>query len=108
VREELDHLEEIESVLPEAKLVASELVSNAVLHSGCTSNQVIEVHGRVGRDLFEISVHDPGLSDETPKVQDDPDTSGRGLAIVEQLSHRWGMEHPPDGRLVWAQVLTLT
>lgn len=107
VRQELDKLETIESIRGNAKLVATEIVSNAVRHSGCTPEHQIEVHARLNSDLLEISVHDPGLSTEHPQVRADRgdlDIGGLGLMIVERLSDRWGTARA-NGRLVWAQFL---
>jgi anti-sigma regulatory factor (Ser/Thr protein kinase) len=88
---------------PEAKLVASELVSNAVWHSGCGQSHEIDVRVRLSSTLIEIAVHDPGLSGQAPQVRENPDIGGFGLAIVEKLAHRWGAARR-DGRLVWAQL----
>jgi serine/threonine-protein kinase RsbW len=88
----------------DAKLVASEIVSNAVLHSGCTPDDRLEVRARLEGRVFEISVHDPGLADEAPLLRQNPDIGGRGLMIVQRLAESWGVAQP-DGRLVWAQLL---
>jgi anti-sigma regulatory factor (Ser/Thr protein kinase) len=96
--------------LDDGRLVASELVTNAVRHSGCGGEHrlKIEVGKREGRLL--ISVHDPGLSGQAarpravdPKIADEIDTSGWGLHIVDQLSETWGAERP-DGYRVWAEL----
>jgi hypothetical protein len=39
----LDRLDAIDPVPVDAKLVATEIVSNAVRHSGCTPHDVIEI-----------------------------------------------------------------
>jgi anti-sigma regulatory factor (Ser/Thr protein kinase) len=86
-------------------LVASELVSNAVMHSGCTADHDLTIRATVQQDRLVISVHDPGQSGEsaTPRRADVSEPGGLGLRIVEQLSHRWGAERP-DGYLVWAEL----
>ena len=61
VREELDRLEVIDPIRMDAKLVASELVSNAVRHSACAPSDVIHVRAGLSAEFLEISVHDPGL-----------------------------------------------
>jgi anti-sigma regulatory factor (Ser/Thr protein kinase) len=88
VRDELERIEEIAPVRSEAKLVATELVSNAVRHSGCEPSHEIDVRVRRGRGLFEIAVHDPGLSDQLPEVRENADLGGFGLAIVSELARR--------------------
>lgn len=107
VRRELDKLETIDSVRGNANLVATEMVSNAVRHSGGTPEHQIEIQARLSSKLLEIWVHDPGLSDHRPQVRTDReelDIGGLGLLLVEQLSDRWGTARP-DGHVVWAQFL---
>lgn len=110
-------------------LVASELVTNAVLHSGCGTNHNIQVRAQVLDDRLQISVHDPGIAKqeaaprppapatqptEPSRAAGDPNTAvlsagaesrlgGWGLRIVDQLARRWGAERP-DGYLVWAEL----
>jgi hypothetical protein len=105
VRAELDRIEEIESVRAEALLVASELVSNAVLNSGCGSEHDIEVRARLSSDRFEISVHHPMVPHQA-KGRETGDDPSFGLTIVDELAHTWGTSGI-DGRIVWAQI-TLT
>ena len=36
----------------------------------------------------------------------DRDTGGRGLLIVDSLSHVWGIDQAPaGGKIVWAEIL---
>lgn len=103
VRAELEKVDAIAPLREDARLVASEIVSNAVLHSGCSADHQLDVRGRLGEDFFEISVHDPGLTEEAPLVRDNPDIGGLGLRIVERLAAAWGVARP-NGRVVWAQL----
>jgi anti-sigma regulatory factor (Ser/Thr protein kinase) len=95
--------------LDDGLLVASELVTNAVRHSGCEeANRLkLDIVRRAGNLL--ISVHDPGLSGESaePVPTDRPDAGGWGLQIIVRLSARWGTERP-DGYRVWAELLADT
>jgi anti-sigma regulatory factor (Ser/Thr protein kinase) len=93
-RDALSQVEGLGATGMEARLVASELVSNAVLHSGCTPNHELKVEVRLGPGMLEISVLDPALSSHEPEVQTDSQVGGLGLAIVEQLAHRWGVARP--------------
>jgi anti-sigma regulatory factor (Ser/Thr protein kinase) len=91
--------------LEDGLLVASELVTNAVEHSGCAGAHRLNVEiGRRGNNL-RISVHDPGLSGAAAEPVEgvNPGPGGRGLRIVELLSARWGSERP-DGYRVWAEL----
>lgn len=91
--------------LDDGVLVASELVSNAVQHSGCgeAHSLRVEIARRAGNLL--IAVHDPGLSAESaePASVDESEPGGWGLQIIERLSERWGSERP-DGYWVWAEL----
>lgn len=84
-------------------LVASELVTNAVLHSGCKDNHAIQVSVGIREDRLVITVLDPGLSDEDARVREDPTFGGFGLRIVDQLADKWGAERT-HGYCVWAEV----
>lgn len=92
-------------VLEDGLLVASELVTNAVQHSGCGGEHRLRVEvGRRDGNLM-ISVHDPGLTRDVaePAHRGAADPGGRGIKIIQQLSVRWGSERP-DGYRVWAEI----
>jgi anti-sigma regulatory factor (Ser/Thr protein kinase) len=102
VRKALEAVAPIDGVKDDARLLASELVTNAVVHSAGGSDDTIEVFARLGRDRLTIAVHDPGFSDRTPQSPS-RDDDGMGLRIVEEIARRWGTERP-DGLLVWAEL----
>lgn len=79
--------------------MASELVNNAVLHSGCKADDIMRV--MVARDdgFLIISVHVPTPAPAQPA--DELENSTLGLRVVQHLADRWGTEHP-HGRGVWA------
>jgi serine/threonine-protein kinase RsbW len=91
--------------LDDGRLIASELVGNAVRHSGCEDDHrlQIDVSRRQGRLL--ISVHDPGLSGQaaSPADGDPSEPGGWGLRIIRELCEAWGTERP-DGYRVWAEL----
>ena len=91
--------------LDDGLLVASELVTNAVQHSGCEGEQSLKVHVAHHDGNLMIAVHDPGPSDDDAQRvgTDCPEPSGRGRQIIEQLSVRWGSERS-DGYRVWAEL----
>jgi hypothetical protein len=81
-------------------MVVTELVTNAILHarSDCT------VSLRRRPDGVRIVVGDANT--ETP-VRRWPSPSvpgGRGLQLIESISHRWGHRTTDGGKLVWADV----
>lgn len=83
-----------------ATLLASELVTNALLHGGS------QVHMEVSRDgaAVRVEVHDG--SERDPVVRDVPERaeSGRGLALVEALAEAWGVMPCRHGKAVWFEV----
>jgi anti-sigma regulatory factor (Ser/Thr protein kinase) len=88
----------------DAILVASELVSNAVLHSGAVARDHLTLHVTVGRERVLISVVDPGRSNGAARPSGRADRSGGfGLHLVEQLCTRWGSDRR-DGHRVWAEL----
>src|SRR5207253_119639 len=104
-RDAVDRCELIEPVRDDARLIASELVTNAVLHSGCGAEDTIEVQASLSSDGVVISVTDPCLLGDVPEVRPggDPRCGGFGLRVVQQLARRWGFERP-GGQRVWAEL----
>ncbi|MFC0860683.1 SpoIIE family protein phosphatase [Sphaerimonospora cavernae] len=86
----------LESMVPMAQLLASELVTNAVRR---TSRPITIRLLRTDALLCEVSdddhrmpaLHEPGLLDEY----------GRGLYLVSQLAERWGTSRVAGGKTVW-------
>lgn len=97
VRRALAELEAAD--LPEERtLVASELVTNAVLHSGCEEEHILEVRAAVRPGRLLISVHNPNARGGT-----DSEFRPWGWRVIGRLSQGWGCERP-DGYLVWAEL----
>jgi anti-sigma regulatory factor (Ser/Thr protein kinase) len=90
-------------VLDDARLVTTELVNNAMLHSGCAADDIIRVMVQLERGFLIISVHDPGPWHEAPRRdrRDPSEPGGFALRIVDKLADRWGAEDP-GGHRVWA------
>jgi anti-sigma regulatory factor (Ser/Thr protein kinase) len=88
------------ALLEDAKLVVSELATNAVIHA--RSSFTVEVRPRGTR--LRLSVRDasrakPELGDDDPLA-----ASGRGLRLVDTLAAAWGVELAEDGKTVWAEL----
>jgi anti-sigma regulatory factor (Ser/Thr protein kinase) len=83
-------------------LVASELVTNAVLHAGTPFTvQVL----RAPESIW-VAVRDATPQPPSRRTMDAEAVSGRGLRIVEKVALRWGVHVEPEssGKWVWAQV----
>jgi anti-anti-sigma factor len=81
-----------------ARLVSSELVTNAVRHAGTS----IDVTVTLREQYLRLSVRD-GASEmarmQTPTESDD---HGRGLLIVDTVAASWGSVPMGTGKAVWA------
>lgn len=93
--------------MEDAVLVASELVTHVVRHSGCGEHHQIKVSLTVRGERLAIDVRNPGVSDQDAEVRAGPELGGFGLQIVDQLAVRWGSERE-CGYWVWAEVLLPT
>ena len=82
--------------IADARLVATELVSNALRHAAPLSNGTMLVRWQRRAGRLQLSVSDGGGT-SVPIVLDAPEEAdgGRGLAIVEALTARWWVERQP-------------
>jgi hypothetical protein len=87
-----------DDVRADARLVVSELVTNAVLHARTT----IELNVFVGDDALRIEVSDQGR--DRPQIWAHDGTSGRGLPILEALVQSWGVLDLGSGKTVWCEM----
>jgi GAF domain-containing protein/anti-sigma regulatory factor (Ser/Thr protein kinase) len=87
----------------DAVLAASELVTNAVLHGEPPVElRVLHVPGGIrveARDGSRVSPVRPLATTDT--------MTGRGIALIEAVSARWGVDQLPDGKAVWCEVCPL-
>jgi anti-sigma regulatory factor (Ser/Thr protein kinase) len=105
VRAALAEMDRLRGVISDVLLVASELVTNAVVHSGCRHEHELAVRAYVNGDRMMISVHDPGLSDQVARqrMAGADGTGGWGLQVVDRLAARWGSRRD-HGYQVWAEL----
>jgi serine/threonine-protein kinase RsbW len=85
-------------------LVASELVGNAIRHSGAVEDAELDISWTVGETEVYVCVGDPSDALPRRRFPDSQSTGGRGLTIVEALCVDWGAEPTPDGKRVWARI----
>jgi anti-sigma regulatory factor (Ser/Thr protein kinase) len=84
----------------EAEIVASELVTNSILHG----NDPIMFHLWPREDRLRIGVSDGSRVAPSARPSADVETSGRGLTVVEELALRWGSDPYYRGKITWADV----
>lgn len=93
----------LDRLAPDASLLTSELVSNAVIHA----RTPVELRVRRIEPGLRVEVRDSvdyGL--ETVRQGETLLARGLGLRVVAQLSSRWGVDPVPDGKTVWAELGT--
>jgi anti-sigma regulatory factor (Ser/Thr protein kinase) len=93
-----------EARLRDAQLLASELVTNAVLHSAQPEAGItVSVHATPA--VMRVEIIDAGAGFDPTRLTA-PSTErggGWGLAIVSALAHRWGVDDA-DASTVWFEI----
>jgi anti-sigma regulatory factor (Ser/Thr protein kinase) len=88
------------SFCADVELVVSELVTNAVrAGSACVLVTVEHIDGQV-----VVRVVDGAGGWPRQRIAGVTDVGGRGLALVDALSARWGVRALADGKVVWAEL----
>ncbi|AXE23650.1 ATP-binding protein [Streptomyces globosus] len=86
-----------------AELLATELVTNALVHTEYGAEVTVRLAG--GRLRVEVGDGAPGRPRPYVPVVDDA-THGRGLALVEALAAAWGVETGTGrGKVVWFELV---
>ncbi|MDH6123459.1 ATP-binding protein [Kitasatospora sp. GP82] len=86
-----------------AEGLITELVNNVHRHTGCTRTRVLlDLSGPVVR----IGVRDSSGAYPVLITAGPDDENGRGIDMVAKLSHRWGIELEPRGKVVWFELRT--
>ncbi|MFE9133649.1 ATP-binding protein [Streptomyces sp. NPDC007355] len=82
-------------------LLISELVTNAVVHTGCPAvlRMLFAAEGGVRVEVADTSERPP-----RPRHAEGEDTNGRGLELVDGLADRWGWEPEGVGKSIWCEV----
>lgn len=97
------------AVVDDAELVVSELIGNAVRYGRPLPGNTLRVAWEVESDCLVLKVTDGG-SPHSPHFRDagPSDVRGRGLAIVDALARKWGVDRYQNGvgpvSTVWAEL----
>jgi anti-sigma regulatory factor (Ser/Thr protein kinase) len=83
-----------------ARLLATELVTNAMLHGA----PPIRISASRTSDVVRIEVSDASPQRPVPRPYDTDAPTGHGILLVERLARRWGIEAQHDGKTVWFEV----
>jgi phosphoserine phosphatase RsbU/P len=86
-----------------ARLLVSELVTNAVVHAA----SAVEVEVSVDDTAAVIRVRDADTGPLVSRtgVGTELDEGGRGFMLVDRLAHTWGTEHSGGRKTVWFRLL---
>jgi anti-sigma regulatory factor (Ser/Thr protein kinase) len=86
------------------RLVVTELVTNAYKHVGF-GHIVVRVVPEERGGHVRIEVWDESTARPVPKPEDLGATSGRGLLMMAELVHDWGVRplNNAQGKIVWAR-----
>jgi len=83
-----------------ARLLVSEVVTNAVLHA----RTGVEVRIELGDGTARVEVADRSPFRPVPKRYRTDAATGRGLRLLAALADRWGVRRSPEGKVVWFEL----
>lgn len=93
----------LDALVDDVGLVVSELATNAIRHAGTTFTVSLRGDGL----CLLLTVHDGSREVALERLSGSTSTGGRGLAIMDRLSHDWGVDHAGEvGKSVWASFRT--
>jgi anti-sigma regulatory factor (Ser/Thr protein kinase) len=90
----------VDDWLGNAEIIASELATNAVKHA----RSPFRVSMTRSRASIVLAVRDASFRQPQPRARHTDDDGGRGLALVSELSNKWGTNQELDGKTVWAEL----
>ncbi|MER6688381.1 ATP-binding protein [Streptomyces minutiscleroticus] len=90
-------------------LLVSELVTNAVVHTGCPAVLRLVLPGAAeeaggASATVRLEVADASTRPPSRRCAEGDETSGRGLALVDGLADRWGWSTEGAGKRIWCEV----
>lgn len=95
----------LHDVIDQAQLCVSELVSNVITHvgHGTPATLMVAMNGL----HLRVEVHDPDTRALPTLVDAGTDSeSGRGMALVDAVADRWGVQLHPDRKVTWCEFAT--
>jgi hypothetical protein len=96
---------ELHEVVDPAQLCVSELVTNVIRHVG--RGTPISLAVTVTATCLRIEVRDPDTRALPTLVDAKEDAeAGRGMALVDALTERWGVQLHPDSKVTWCELAT--
>ncbi|WP_033280245.1 ATP-binding protein [Streptomyces sp. NRRL F-525] len=88
----------------DVRLCATELVTNVIDHVGDGTPVTVRVLATAdGRTRIEVTDPDPRALPLLLRATA-TDEHGRGMALLDALARRWGVEQGPDRKTVWCEL----
>lgn len=95
----------LHEIADKAQLCVSELVSNVITHVGPGTPATLAVS--MNGVHLRIEVHDPDTRALPTILDANVDSEGgRGMALVDAVAERWGVELSPDRKITWCELAT--
>lgn len=92
-----------EPILLDAKLLTTEVVTNAIRHARGTQAVIVRVRRN---KLVRVEVVDQGpMFDPQPQTTSTRAGSGQGLRLVDGVASAWGVEPDEAGKKVWFELV---
>ncbi len=88
------------SVISDVEMVVTELTSNALMHAGAP----VELRVGQGGTGVRVEVQDNSPVAPVRPLAGTDAMTGRGLALVSAVAHRWGVHPVSGGKVVWAEL----
>ncbi|WP_329228210.1 ATP-binding protein [Streptomyces canus] len=95
----------LQDISDQAQLCVSELVSNVITHVGIGTPATLMVS--MSGTHLRIEVHDPDTRALPTLVDAVSDAeAGRGMALVDAIADRWGVQLCADRKVTWCELST--
>ncbi|MGN6607979.1 MAG: ATP-binding protein [Jatrophihabitans sp.] len=86
----------------DVELLASELVTNVVVHA--SQSDTMQLVLDAGPERFRLTIEDGSPVPPRLRASGRTATTGRGLVLVQHLATRWGSEQCGPGKRVWLEI----
>jgi anti-sigma regulatory factor (Ser/Thr protein kinase) len=83
-------------IVDAAELMACELATNCIRHAHTDFELAIHTQDQIRIEVRDAAHGLPMLRSPTPQQP-----SGRGLQIIQAMSHKWGIVPAANGKTVW-------
>ncbi|MFF8994868.1 ATP-binding protein [Streptomyces sp. NPDC014983] len=96
---------QLPDVIDVAQVCVSELVSNVITHIGLETPTTLAVS--MNGSNLRIEVHDPDTRTLPTLVRAGLNSeAGRGMALIDAMADRWGVEVRSDLKVTWCEMAT--